>query len=211
MAPSHPPVSSTATHTSWGPPPRGVFVDLLGTLVRLDESGNVPEFSADIFYDGVLDALFQVTQAGWHLYLVGNIEPVAQGRQSEAEWRAFSDAMKAFMKSQGIKLRRDYTCIDDPEGAPGRNKDSVYFLPGTGAMHHAAQADGVSLQLSWVVGDSSLELVAGWRAGCRLAGVRTGQALKDGHFHVDPEFTAADANTAIRAISRDTTLLRRAA
>lgn len=196
---------------SWGPPPRGIFVDILGTLVRPTEDGGFPHFDEAQFYDGVLDSLFRVTQAKWNLYLVGNIDTVAFGTQSVEDWKAFQASLWAHLRSQGIRVRRDYTCLDNPEGIEGRDLDSVYFLPGTGAMHHAAQADGVSLALSWVIGDRTTELVAGWRAGCRLAGVRTGAGLRDGHFHVDPELTTESAAAAFRVIARDMTMLRRTA
>ena len=203
--------SQRPAQPSWGPPPRGVFVDILGTLVRPTETGGFPHIDEAQFYDGALDGLFRVTQASWNLYLVGNIDSVAFGRQTVEDWTAFQAGFRSHLKGLGIRVRRDYTCLDNPEGVEGQNRDSVYFLPGTGAMHHAAQADGVSLALSWVIGDSSTELVAGWRAGCRLAGVRTGNGLKDGHFHVEPELTAETAAGAFGAISRDMTILRRTA
>ena len=199
------------TSSSWGPPPRGVFIDVLGTLVQPAEDGHFPTISDARFYEGVLDALFRVTQAGWNLYLVGNISSVAFGEQSLDDWRAFQAGLRALLKSQGIRVTRDYTCVDHPEGVKGRDRDSVYLLPGTGAMHHASQEDGVSLPLCWVVGDSTIELVAGWRAGCRVAAVQTGAALGDRTFHVDPELKTATAADALRIISRDMTMLRRTA
>lgn len=201
-----------APHAGWGPPPRGVFVDLMGTLIEpTGPDGGFPPFGEVRFYEGVLDALFHVTQAGWNLYLIGNIETVAFGTQKASEWAEFKEALHGHLRSQGIRLARDYTCIDHPEGVKGRNRDSVYLLPGTGAMHHAAQADGVSLPLCWVVGDSTVELVAGWRAGCRIASVRTGVALGDRTFHVDPELDGRSAGEILRTVARDMTMLRRSA
>lgn len=200
------------TNHSWGPPPRGVFVDVLGTLVEpANEKGHFPTFEDATFYPGVLDSLFRVTQAGWNLYLVGNIDSVAFGEQSNDDWVEFREKLHAHLRSQGIRLTRDYTCVDHPEGVEGRNRDSVYLLPGTGAMHHAAQADGVSLPLCWIVGDSTVELVAGWRAGCRIAGVKTGAALGDRTFHVDPEIVSATAGEVLQVVARDMTMLRRSA
>lgn len=199
-----------ASH-SWGPPPRGVFVDVLGTLVQPAENGHFPTIEDATFYEGTLDALFRVTQAGWNLYLVGNISSVAFGEQSVEDWKEFQTGLHGLLKSQGIRVTRDYTCVDHPEGVKGRDRDSVYLLPGTGAMHHAAQEDGVSLPLCWVVGDSTVELVAGWRAGCRVAAVQTGEALRDRTFHVDPELETATAGGALRVIARDMTMLRRTA
>ena len=71
-----------APKPSWGPPARAVFVDLLGTIVEPLENGNFPKIEDAVFYQGVLDGLFKVTQAGWNLYLVGNIDSVAFGRQT---------------------------------------------------------------------------------------------------------------------------------
>ena len=195
----------------WGPPPRGLFLDVLGTLVEPGPGGRFKSIGKSNFYEGVLDALFRATQAGWHLYLIGNIDSVSFGKQTQAQWDKFRDGLVTRLKSEGIPVRRDYTCTNHPEGVAGQNRDSVYFLPGTGAMHHAAQAEGISLSLSWVVGDSSTELVAGWRAGCCTAGVRTGDALEDGAFQVEPDMTTESAAGAIRWIARDQTVLRRSA
>ena len=101
----------------------------------------------------------------------------------------------------GIPIQRSYACTDDPEGLEPHSKESVFLLPNTGALYHAAQVDGVLLDQSWVVGDSSRELVAGWRAGCRLAGVRTGLAVKDGRFPVDPEMFADDLAGVLRDVT----------
>lgn len=195
----------------WGPPPRGLFIDVLGTLVEPAQGGKFPSVARMRFHDGVLDALFRATQAGWHVYLIGNIDSVAFGKQTQAQWDKFRRALIGRLKSEGIPVRRDYTCTNHPDGVRGQNRDSVYLLPGTGAMHHAAQAEGISLSLSWVVGDCTTELVAGWRAGCRVAAVRTGQGAADGAFHVDPEMTTDTAAEAIQWIARDRTVLRRSA
>ena len=69
-------------------------------------------------------------------------------------------------------------------------------------MYHAAQHDGIELTRSWVIGDSSLELTAGWRAGCALASVRAGLALGDSPFPAQATIEAnclADALDEIRA------------
>ncbi len=195
----------------WGPPPRGIFLDVLGTLVEPGPGGRFKSIGKSCFYDGVLDSLFHATQAGWHLYLIGNVDTVAFGKQSQAQWDRFRDGLVTRLKSEGIPVRRDYSCTNHPEGVKGQDRDSVYLLPGTGAMHHAAQAEGISLSLSWVVSDSTADLVAGWRAGCCTAGVKTGNSLKDGAFHVDPDMTTESAAGAIKWIARDQTVLRRSA
>lgn len=201
-----------APHASWGPPQRGVFVDVLGTLVKPDgDNDRFPTFDPSCLYEGVIDGLFRCTQAGWKLYLIGNVDSVAFGQQSAEDWTAFQSALHAYLASMGITVQRDYSCIDHPEGVPGRERDSVYRLPGTGAMHHAGQADNIRLNVSWVVGDRSLDLVTGWRAGCRTGGVQTGYSMTDRQFQVEPELVGRSATGVLKEIARDMTLLHRVA
>jgi histidinol phosphatase-like enzyme len=98
--------------------------------------------------------------------------------------------MLEHLRSHGVPIQRSYVCTDNPAGSKPHDKDSVFMFPNTGCLYHAAQVDGIDLRRSWVIGDSSLELVAGWRAGCRLAGVQTGLALADGQLDVDPDITS---------------------
>ena len=184
----------------WRPPTRGLFVDLWGTLLELPGEGWVDNFEDARFTPGAVDALFRARQAGIELYLLGNIESVSQGHQSLESWTNFVDKLGAALKRHGVPVTRDYFCTDDPEGVEPHTKDSVYLLPNTGAMYHAAQNEGISLRHSVVVGDSSLELVAGWRAGCRVAAVATGLANRDGKFEVEPDIEGANLAGVIREI-----------
>ena len=184
-----------------GHPARGLFIDRWGTLLELPEQGFVSRLEDARFTPGAIDAMFRAGQAGWTLYLVGNEEAVAHGRQKLEDWQSFELELLDHLRSLGIQIQRSYACTDDPEGVEPHTKDSVYRLPNTGALYHAAQEDGIVLGQSWVVGDSSLELVSGWRAGCRLAGVATGLAVKDEQFPVDPEIRADNLAQALHEVT----------
>jgi histidinol phosphatase-like enzyme len=181
-----------------GPPPRGLFVDRWGTLLERPGKGWSTRFDSTSFTPGAVDALFHAGQAGWNIYLIGNVEEVAFGHVSQARWDAFEAELVSALRAAGVHVTRSYSCSDHPDGVAGHTKDSVFLLPNTGAMYHAAQVDGIRLRETWVIGDSSLELVAGWRAGCRLAGVRTGEGLRDGQLHVEPDVLADDLARAVR-------------
>jgi len=184
----------------WRPPQRGLFVDRWGTLLELPGAGWTNDFSAARFTPGALDALFRASQTGMHVYLLGNVDPVAFGEQSLEDWQRFQGEFHGALRSAGVRVTRDYACTENPAGKPPHTGDSVYLLPNTGAMYHAAQVDGVSLRHSVVVGDSSLELVAGWRSGCRTGAVLTGNALRDGAFDVDPDITGDTLAEVLRDI-----------
>lgn len=169
------------------PSPRALFVDRWGTLLERPEAGWCRTFREVTFVEGALDALFRACRNGWRIYLLGNEEQVAFGRQNDSDWNELEAGVLAALRGHGVAVTRNYVSVDHPEGVEGHQMDSVYHLPNTGAFYHAAHVDGVDLGRSWVVGDSTLELVAGWRAGVRQAAVRTGEALSDGRFEVTPE------------------------
>lgn len=176
---------------------RALFVDRWGTLLApLAPAGEVV-FDASWLVPGSVDALFRAQQSHWRVYLIGNEESVAHGHTSEAAWERFEADLLAHLRGQGVSVVRNYACLDHPEGRGKHRRPSVFLLPDTGLLYHAAQADGVALRESWVIGDSSLELVAGGRAGCRTLGVDTGQACSDGAFEIEPDLAARDLAEAV--------------
>ncbi|MHC4892591.1 MAG: HAD hydrolase-like protein [Planctomycetota bacterium] len=180
---------------------RGLFIDRWGTLLELPSAGYAKSVDDVRFRPGALDALFRAARDGWNLYLLGNEEDVAFGNVTDDEWRAIDEAIHETLSDYGVALTRSYACVDHPRGRRGHDNDSVYFLPNTGAFYHAAHTDGIELDRSWVIGDSTLELVAGWRAGLRLASVRTGLGLSDGEYDVEPEFHLADICAVLDELS----------
>lgn len=186
-----------------GPRPRGLFIDRWGTLLELPEKAPCTRFDRARFVPGALDALFHAGQAGWNLYSIGNEDDVAFGRMAESTWRKFEGELLDHLRAHGVAVRRLYACLDHPEGVAPHDRDSVFLLPNTGALYHAAQTDGIVLEDSWVIGDGTLELVAGWRAGCHLAAVGAGRRLGEGELHVEPEIVADDLVAVLREVALD--------
>jgi len=190
------------------PSPRALFVDRWGTLLQLPQDGGLPTFDAALFVPGALEALFRAGQAGWSVYLIGNEDAVAHGRATDAEWMTFQGALSAHLRGHGISIDRLYACLDNPAGQGVHRRDSVFCLPETGVFFHAAQNDGVVLRQCWVIGDSSLELTAGSRAGCRVLGVHTGLGMRDGELDIEPELQSASLSTAIALFLKSETYAR---
>jgi histidinol phosphatase-like enzyme len=182
------------------PAPRALFVDRWGTLLELPRLGYARTVSELCFLDGAIDALFRAGRAGWRIYLVGNEDAVARGEMKLDAWRSVEKALAEELVGAGVPLARCYACVDHPQGVRGRQLDSVFLLPNTGAFYHAAHSDGVDLKRSWVIGDSTLELVAGWRSGCKLAAVRTGLGLSDAAYEVDPDLVVGDLAEAVDSL-----------
>ena len=181
-------------------PKKALFIKRWGTLLKRPE-GDFPKFSPELFAEGSIDSLFRATQAGWGIYLVGNEDAVCSGQIEKKEWESFESELLTHLAKSGVNVTRSYACTDDPiNGIPGHRKESVYCLPNTGAMHHARQTDLIDLGSSWVIGDESIELTAGWRAGCLTACVVHEGCKHDAELLTDTAFTASDLNSALNTL-----------
>ena len=167
-------------------PLRALFVKRWGVLLEPSEPSAELEFAPALFSRGAVDALYRARQAGWRLYLIGNEESVARGSVSDERWAAFEGALLAHLSGRGAGVTRSYACLDHHEGKGAHQRRSVFQLPDTGVFYHASQHDGVALGESWVVGDTTLDLAGGERAGCKVAAVRTGVGLRDRELDVEP-------------------------
>ena len=182
------------------PLPRALFVDRWGTLLETPEAGYASDPDQVRCRPGALQSLFQASKAGWKIYLLGNEDAVAQGKLPEAAWQAVEERFLDDLARAGVLVARQYACLTHRDAKDGPQADSVYLLPNTGAFYHAAHTDGIQLVKSWVIGDSTLELVAGWRSGCRLAGVATGLGVGDGTYQVDPDLMCRDLSEVIAGL-----------
>lgn len=179
------------------PASRGLFIDLWGTLCELPRNGEAQRPEEVRFFPGALDALFRARRRGFRLYLIGNQNSVAFGEVDDGTWLAIEDTLLSGLSGAGAELERSYLCLVHPRGQGRRKAESVYLLPNTGAFYHAAHQDGIELRNSWVIGDSTLELVAGWRAGLRLCGVRSGLGLSDRAYDLELQHSARNLAEAI--------------
>jgi D-glycero-D-manno-heptose 1,7-bisphosphate phosphatase len=183
------------------PPKRALFIDRWGTLLELPKKGFEARFENAEFTPDAVDLLFRAHQADWKIYLIGNEDAVARGKLADSSWEKFEQELIAHLGSFGVPIERNYACLDHPvHGKGAHQRDSVFLLPNTGPMYHAKQHDGIVLEESWVIGDSSLELAAGWRAGCRTAGVRSGLESDDGALEIDPGFYGENLSAVLEEI-----------
>lgn len=182
-----------------GTPLRGLFLSRWGALLQRPHDGFPGRFQDLLFRPRVLELVFRADQAGWNIYTIGNEDDVAHGRITDGQWESFHHALLGHIRGQGIRLRRDYSCLDNPSGKAPHNRESVFLFPNTGTLYHAAQEDGIVLSESWMISDTVAELAAAWRAGVHVAAIhatpRRGEDLQ-----VEPEIRARGAGEAIAEV-----------
>lgn len=148
-----------------------VFIDKDGTLVE-----NVP-WNVDparlTFHTGALASLAALAQAGFALVIVTNQAGLAEGRFTRAEFDALArDLERRLALEAGVRLA-GFECCPHAPLADGRPACRCR-KPAPGMLIDAAQAHGLDLARSWMVGDTLDDVEAGHRAGCRSILLDTG-------------------------------------
>lgn len=141
-----------------------VFLDRDGVLN--EDRGYVHRWEDFSFLPGAIDALRQLQQKGYLLVVITNQSAVARGLCTEADVLALHERMRAFLRERGIELAGIYHCPHHPQGSV-----SDYAIacacrkPEPGMILRAAQAHGIDLSRSLLVGDKLSDLEAGRAAG----------------------------------------------
>lgn len=139
---------------------RAVFLDRDGVINRATVRDGKPYPPANLaaleILPGVADAMQLLHEAGWMLIVVTNQPDVARGTTSRAD----VDAINLYLQ-QCLPIYEFRTCYHDSgEGCNCRK-------PLPGALLAAADAHGIDLASSYMVGDRWRDTEAGERAGCK--------------------------------------------
>jgi histidinol-phosphate phosphatase family protein len=140
------------------PPPAAVFLDRDGTLI--EDVGYPRDPERVLILPGVTEALRRLTAAGRLLVVVSNQSGIGRGIVTAEEARAVHERFVAEFEAAGVRFADVRYCPHGPdEGCRCRK-------PSPGMLCDAAEALGVSLPDSFMVGDKLSDVTAGRRAGC---------------------------------------------
>ena len=139
---------------------RAVFLDRDGVINRPIVRDGKPYPPADLaaleILPGVAGAMQSLTKAGWLLIVVTNQPDVARGTTPRADVEAINAHLQHCLPIDEFR-----TCYHDScDGCNCRK-------PLPGALFAAADAHGIDLASSYMVGDRWRDTEAGERAGCK--------------------------------------------
>tara|TARA_B100001142_G_scaffold247852_1_gene247647 strand:+ start:292 stop:837 length:546 start_codon:yes stop_codon:yes gene_type:complete len=156
---------------------KGVIFDRDGTLIQ-----HVPylHHPADVvFFDGVMDALSQLHQAGVALFIATNQSGIGRGLFTDDEYHRVAHHIHQVLDQHGIPIQQTYYCPYHPEHGIGHYKqDSHLRKPNPGMLLQAMADHNLNASDVVMVGDSHVDIQAAARAGVRSALVTTGVSVE---------------------------------
>ncbi|MCA8957370.1 MAG: HAD-IIIA family hydrolase [Planctomycetes bacterium] len=180
------------------PENQAVFFELDGVVVQSARLGST---GLD-YYEGALEALARINPTQFRLFVATNREDIAFGRLTEREFRRACDRFLQDAAAARVRIDKIYSCPYHPKGRAKYRKESVFRKPAPGMFKMAQQEFDLNLSRCWMIGHTSLDILAASRAGMGTILVDTGEGGRDGRFHVEPHFHEPDIRSAVRCIRR---------
>ncbi len=173
-----------------------IFLDRDGVInrVRADHVKHEGEFH---FQEGALEGIKRLSKLGLPIFVVTNQSMVGRGIASKAALVAIHSKMLRGLRQQGVRVKDIFICPHSPEQNCGCRKPKI------GMLVKAQDKYGIDLSRSFVIGDSSGDILMGNVAGCTTILVRTGYAGKDGKYEALPHFSARNLLEAAKIVKQE--------
>lgn len=186
---------------------RAVFVDrdgVLNALVPDPESGR-PESplhpAAVSLIPGAADAVRRLATSGWRLIGVSNQPAAAKGAVTVNELLAVHSRVIALLAAENASFDDFRLCLHHPEGVVAALSGPCDCRkPAPGMLIDSAQALGVDLARSWMVGDTDADIQAGRVAGCATILIEMADSAHKRRGEGEPDARAPDLATAASLI-----------
>jgi len=175
----------------------GLFLDRDGVIV--DEVEYLCDVGEVRLCPGVAEMMCRAQSSGIAVVVVTNQSGIARGLYGWPEFDAVQREIRRQLELAGARWDAVMASPFHPDGrAPWRHPDHPTRKPNPGMLTRAAEAMGIDLRASWILGDRATDILAGRRAG--LAG---GILLGDG-------YDAGEVARAQSSAARDYLVLRAA-
>jgi D-glycero-D-manno-heptose 1,7-bisphosphate phosphatase len=145
-----------------------VFIDRDGVICE-NRDDHVKSWSEFNFIPGSVEALAALSRARMPLYIVTNQAIIGRGMVSRRNLDVIHEKMIDVFHGSGVKIESVLVCPHHPDDKCPCRK------PEPGLLTDVAFRNKISLQRSFMIGDSLTDVEAGARAGCTTILVRTGR------------------------------------
>jgi D-glycero-D-manno-heptose 1,7-bisphosphate phosphatase len=177
------------------PTPRAILIDRDGVIndhMRGGIKGGYVGYKEHfIFLPSVFDALKRLSKTDFKLIIITNQSGIARGYYSHADVKRLHNWLLSEFRKKGIRIDAVYFCPHHPDEKCNCRK------PGIAMFEMAAKDFGLSLAKSWMIGDSSTDIIAGRSANTKT--VKIGKPM-DKKLKLEPDHYAKDLKQAVSII-----------
>jgi histidinol-phosphate phosphatase family protein len=177
-----------------------VFLDRDGTINHLvDHLTKLDDFE---LLSGVAKAISKLNKSGYRAVLVTNQPVIARGDCTPEEVEQVHRKMQTLLGQEGAYLDRIYYCPHHPEQGFANEVPELKIAcqcrkPAIGMLEQARADLNADFSTSWMIGDSTADLLAAHTAGVRSILLETGAAGLDEKYAVLPDFIAPNLPVAV--------------
>lgn len=180
-----------------------IFVDRDGTINR--EVGHLRRQDQLEVLQGVGGAIRRLNHAEFRVCVVTNQPVVARGECTFGDLRLIHDRLETELGVEGAFLDGIYVCPHHPDrGFPGEIEELKIRCrcrkPASGLIDQACRQFNVDRRRSWMIGDSTADVMAAASSGIRSILVETGNAGMDEKYPCRPDYVREDLASAVELI-----------
>jgi mannose-1-phosphate guanylyltransferase / phosphomannomutase len=182
---------------------RAVFIDRDGVLNVY--KGDILQPEQIELLPNVLEALKALNRSPFLAILVTNQPHAAKGFCSIDTIYEINRALETALGNDGAKIDDVFICLHHPDnGYPGESKelkkDCDCRKPKPGMILAALAKYNIDPAYSFIIGDSTSDILAGKAAGVKTILVETGLGGEDRKYLINPDFRAKDFHAAVTSI-----------
>lgn len=182
---------------------KAIFLDRDGTVNR--ENGLIYKEEQFVLEDGVIEAIRKINNSGYLAILVTNQPVVARGLCGIEDVEKIHQKLETILGREGVYLDEICFCPHHPDkGYPEENPAYKIICrcrkPDIGMIEDCAQRYNIDLALSWMIGDTTVDIQTGKNAGTYTALVLTGVAGRDGKYETRPNLICENLGQAVDEI-----------
>ena len=179
---------------------KAIFLDRDDTLI--EDAGYIDNPDQVKLLDGASEALRELKEMGYKLVVATNQSGVARGIVTEEVLDDIHNRLKQSLAERGAFLDQIYYCPYHPDGVnPKYRKESDRRKPNPGMLLTAAEEMDIDLGQSWCIGNSSRDVEAGLRAGCKTILINHPSHHKQPEFNAPaPDYRAVNIKEAVNII-----------
>lgn len=180
-----------------------IFLDRDGVINEFPGNGNyVTKIKEFRFIPGSLDAICELTEMGYKIFIISNQAGVGKGVFSKAKLESINDHMLKHVIKAGGRIKRSFYCTHKSDAGCDCRKPKIGNLKRAFSL---MKVNIRSAKKAFFVGDTEADIKTGHNAGCRTIFVLSGREDRRymRKWEVRPDFIVKNLKEAVDLIRHE--------